>query len=180
MLILLRQISVPEFRKHLLRYVVTLLGILLGVAIFAGVRSANASLKTALRSTIDQIAGKAVLQVTAGQAGIPEAAVDAVRSVAGVRAAVPVIETVVRTTQAGQGNILILGVDLTGDRSMRDYAVEGDDAEVSDPLVFLAQPDSLIVSKEFAVRNQLKEDAPITLVTALGNRTFIVRGIMAP
>src|SRR5262249_19869307 len=99
--------------------------------------------------------------------------------VRGVRAAVPVIETVVRTTDAGQGNILILGVDLTGDRSMRDYAMEGD-AEVSDPLVFLAQPDSLIVSKEFATRNQLKEDARITLVTAVGNKTFTVRGIMAP
>lgn len=179
MIILLRQISIPEFRKHLLRYFLTLLGVLLGVAIFSAVRSANSSLKTALRDTIDRIAGKAVLQVTAGQAGIPESVVDDVRSVPGVRAAVPIIEAVVRTTDASQGSILILGVDMTGDRSMRDYAIEGDAAEVSDPLVFLAQPDSLIISKEFAARNNLKEDDPVTLVTALGNKAFTVRGIMA-
>ena len=72
MLTLLRQISLPELRRHLLRNVLTTLGIVLGVAIFCAVRSANTSLKLALRDTIDSIAGKAVLQVTAGEAGVPE------------------------------------------------------------------------------------------------------------
>ncbi len=180
MIILLRQISIPEFREHFLRYVVTFLGILLGVAIFTAIRSANRSLQTALRTTIDQIAGKAVLQVTSGQAGIPESIVDEIRAVAGVRAAVPIIEAVVRTADVRQGNILILGVDMTGDRSMRDYNIEGNDEDVADPLMFLAQPDSLMISKEFAVRNFLKEGDTVTLLTPLGNKTFIVRGIMAP
>jgi putative ABC transport system permease protein len=180
MFILLQQISLPEMRKHLLRYLVTLLGVVLGVAIFSAIHSANSSLPTALRTTIDQIAGKAVLQVTAVQGGIPEPAVDEVLSVAGVRVAVPVIEAVVQTADASQGNILILGVDMTGDRSMREYTLEGDDEEVSDPLVFLAQPDSLIVSKEFAARNHLTENAPVTLKTALGSKVFTVRGIMSP
>jgi putative ABC transport system permease protein len=177
---LLLRISIPEFRKHLLRNVLTTVGIILGVAIFAAMRSANSSLKESLRDTIDQIAGKAVLQVTAGQAGVPESVADDVRSVTGVRAAAPVIEAVVRTTDASQGNILILGVDLAGDRSMRDYALEGNEDAVSDPLVFLAQPDSIMVSKEFAARNGLKEDSKIQLVTALGNKLFTVRGIMVP
>jgi putative ABC transport system permease protein len=174
------RISVPEFRRHLLRNVLTTVGIILGVAIFAAIRSANSSLKYSLRDTIDQIAGKAVLQVTAGQAGLPEEVADEVRSVAGVRAAVPVIEAVVHTTDASQGNILIIGVDLAGDRSMRDYTIEGNEDAVSDPLVFLAQPDSIMVSKEFAARNELKEDSKIRMVTALGNKVFTVRGIMAP
>src|SRR5205809_1720003 len=179
MLTLLRQISIPEYRKHLLRYSLTLAGIVLGVAIFAAVRSANTSLRLALRDTIDQISGKAVLQVTAGQAGVPEQAVDDVRSVPGVRAAVPVIEAVVRTTDARQGNILILGVDMAGDRSMREYSMEGQDETVSDPLIFLAQPDSIIISREFAARNSLKDDDAIQLVTALGHKNFTVRCIMA-
>lgn len=180
MFLLLRQISIPEFRKHLLRYSLTMLGIVLGVAVFSGVRSANSSLRLALRNTIDQIAGKAVLQITAGQAGIPESAVDEARAVPGVRAAVPIIEAVVRTADASQGNIMILGVDMAGDRSMRNYDMEGGDETISDPLVFLAQPDSLIISKEFAARNRLKEEDTIDLNTALGNKTFTVRGIMAP
>ena len=43
---------------------------------------------------------------------------------------------------------------MTGDRSFREYDLEGgEDAAIDDPLVFLAQPDSLIISKEFADRN---------------------------
>ena len=41
-----------------------------------------------------------------------------------VRVAVPVIEAVVSTGVQGQGNLLILGVDMTGDRSLRDYDLE--------------------------------------------------------
>jgi putative ABC transport system permease protein len=180
MFTLLRRISIPEYRKHLLRNLLTMMGIILGVAIFAAIRSANSSLRTSLRDTIDQVAGKAVLQMTAGQAGLPESVVDDIRSVPGVRTAVPVIEAVVHTADVSQGNILILGVDMAGDRSMRDYTMEGNEDVVSDPLVFLAQPDSIIVSKEFAARNNLQEDSRINLVTALGTKTFTVRGIMAP
>ena len=68
--------------------------------------------------------------------------------------AVPVIEAPAGTNLPGQGNILILGVDMTGDRSLRDYDLEsGDEAVVDDPLVFLAQPDSIIITKEFADKN---------------------------
>lgn len=181
MLTLLRRISLPELRKHLLRNALTLMGIVLGVAIFSAVQSANSSLTSSLRDTIDQIAGKAVLQATAGQAGMPESAVEVIRAVPGVRAAAPVIEAVVRTGDAGQGNILILGVDLAGDRTLRDYRLEGAEEEaVSDPLVFLAQPDSLMVSKEFADRNGLKAESTIDLITAVGKKKFTIRGIMQP
>jgi putative ABC transport system permease protein len=181
MFTLLWQVSIPEIRKHLLRNILTLAGIVLGVAIFVAVRSANSSLKAALRDTIDQIAGKAVLEVTAGPAGMPESTVDEVRAVPGVSAAVPVIEAVVHTTDPAQGNILILGVDMAGDRSMRDYSLEGESEEaVSDPLLFIAQPDSLIVSKQFASRNKLKEDDSLELNSAAGKKKFVIRGIMTP
>ena len=65
-----------------------------------------------------------------------------------VRIAVPVIEAVANTNIRGEGSLLVLGVDLTGDRSLRDYDLEsGEEAVIDDPLVFLAQPDSIIVSK---------------------------------
>jgi hypothetical protein len=118
--------------------------------------------------------------VAGAEAERPLARIERAGEVAGVRAAVPIIEAVVSTTDVSQGNILILGVDMTGDRTMRDYSVEGNDEEITDPLVFLAQPDSLMISNEFAVRNLLKEGDTITLVTPLGNKTFTIRGIMAP
>ncbi len=163
-----------------MRNVLTILGIILGVAVFTAIQSANASLRMSLRDTIDQVAGKAVLQATTGDAGLPEPALEDVRSVPGVRAAVPVIEAVVHTKDESQGNILILGVDMAGDTSMRDYEMEGNEDAVSDPLVFLAQPDSILISREFASKNNLQEDSRLVLVTSLGDKVFTVRGIMAP
>jgi len=111
MFTLLRRISIAEFRRHLLRNVLTTFGIILGVAIFSAMRSANSSLGKSLSDTIGQIAGKAVLQVTAGQGGLPEEVVDKGCAVRGGNAAVPVIEAVVHTSDGLQGNISCLGVD---------------------------------------------------------------------
>ena len=68
---------------------------------------------------------------------------------------------------------------MTGDRSLRDYDLDsGDEAVVDDPLVFLAQPDSIIVSKEFAERTGTRSARALSLGTVRGEKPFTVRGIM--
>jgi len=177
--ILLRLISWPYFRKHILRTMLTAAGIVLGVAVFVGMHTANQSVLAAFSHTVDRIAGKTELQVTAGETGFGEDVLENVQSASTVRVAVPVIEAVVDSNIKGQGNLLILGVDMTGDRSLRDYDLEsGDEAVIDDPLVFLAQPDSLIVSKEFAEKNGLAVGSRLPLGTAEGERRFTIRGVM--
>ena len=95
-----------------------------------------------------------------------------------MRVAVPVIEAVVDTNRSGQGSLLVLGVDMTGDRTLRDYDLDGDDAAIDDPLVFLAQPDSIILSKEFADKNHISVGGRLALGTVEGERQFTVRGVM--
>src|SRR5580765_2586213 len=178
-MILLRLISWPYFRKHILRTVLTIAGIVLGVAVFVGMHTANQSVLFAFNHTIDRIAGKTELQVTAGETGFNEEVLDTIQSAASVRVAVPVIEAVVDSRIAGEGNLLILGTDMTGDRSLRDYDLDsGDEAVIDDPLVFLARPDSIILTKEFADKNRFAVNGQLTLGTVLGNRAFTVRGIM--
>ncbi len=180
-MILLRLISWPYFRKHILRTILTVAGIVLGVAVFVGMHTANDSVLYAFNRTVDRIAGKTELQVTSGETGFSEDVLDAVQSAPAVRVAVPVIEAVVDSQIAGQGNLLVLGVDMTGDRSLRDYDLDsGDEAVIDDPLVFLAQPDSIILSKDFADKAHLAVSDHLTLGTALGQRQFAVRGIMKP
>ena len=157
---LLRLISWPYFRRHILRTILTTAGIVLGVAVFVGMHTANQSVLYAFSQTVDRIAGKTELQVTSGETGFGEEVLERVQTAVTVRVAVPVIEAVVDTKIAGRGSLLILGVDMTGDRSLRDYDLEsGDQAVVDDPLVFLAQPDSLIVSKDFAEATHLAVDS---------------------
>ena len=112
-MILLRLISWPYFRKHVLRTALTTAGIVLGVAVFVGMHTANQSVLFAFSTTVDRIAGKTELQVTAGEAGFHEEVLEQVQNASTVRVAVPVIEAVVDTNLKGQGNLLVLGVDMT-------------------------------------------------------------------
>jgi putative ABC transport system permease protein len=172
---MLRLLTWPYIRKHKLRSALTLAGIVLGVAVFVGMHTANQTVSRAFQHTIDRIAGKTQLQVTAGETGFPEDALERVQNLREVGAASPVIEAVLNLP--GKGNILVLGVDMTGDRSLRDYDLEDDDV-IDDPLVFLAQPDSLILSERFARANGIERGAKIELGTMEGPRSFAVRGIM--
>lgn len=174
---LLRLLSWPYVRKHGTRTVLTVAGIVLGVAVFVAMRTANEGVLRGFAQTIGQIAGKTDLQVTVGEAGFAEERLEQVQALPCVAVAVPAIEAVVESKAAGGGTLLVLAVDMTGDRSLRDYDVEGDEA-VDDPLIFLAQPDSLIVSTEFAERHALRSGSTLALDTSSGERNFTVRGIM--
>jgi len=176
---LLVLISWPYFRKHILRTLLTVAGIVLGVAVFVGMHTANQSVLFAFNRTVDRIAGKTELQVTAGETGFDEEVLERVQSAESVRVAVPMIEAVVDSQIPGEGSLLILGVDMTGDRSLREYDLEsGDEAVIDDPLVFLAQPDSIILTSEFAGKNHFTVNSQVPLGTAFGVRRFTVRGIM--
>ena len=171
-MILLRLISWPYLRKHLLRSLLTVTGIILGVAVFVGMHTANQSVLFALHQTIDRIAGATQLQISTGETGFEENVLERVQAVPSIKVAVPVIEAVVSTGLPGQGSLLILGVDMTGDRGLREYDVVGD------PLVFLAQPDSLIVAASFAEQNHIGIDSKVPMTTMEGPKLFTVRGIM--
>jgi len=178
-MILLKLISWPYVRRHRLRWLLTLAGIVLGVAVFVGMHTANQSVLYAFRQTVDRIAGSTQLQVSAGETGFEENVLSQVQAVSGIRVAVPVIEAVASTELRGQGDLLILGVDMTGDRNLRDYDLEsGDQAIIDDPLVFLAQPDSLMIAETFARDNHLAIGSAVPLKTMEGEKRFTVRGIM--
>jgi putative ABC transport system permease protein len=174
---LLRLISWPYARKHLPRCLLTMAGIVLGVAVFVGMHTANQSVLAAFHETIDRIAGTAQLQVSAGEAGFDEEILDTVRALPGVRAAAPVLES---TVSVDGTNLLILGVDMLGDRSLRNYDLEDAGDAIDDPLVFLAQADSLLVTSTFATQKGLTFDSRIPMRTMAGDQVFTVRGIMKP
>jgi putative ABC transport system permease protein len=178
-MILLRLLSWQYARKHLLRTFLTTAGIVLGTAVFVGMHTANQSVLAAFHQTVNKIAGGTQLQVLAGDTGFEESVLERVQAVPEVDIAVPVIESSANTELRGQGSLLILGVDMTGDRTLRDYSMESaDEAMIDDPLVFLAQPDSVIVTDTFAKRNSLTIDSKLPMRTMEGEKQFTVRGIM--
>lgn len=178
-MILFRLISWPYLRKHGVRSILTLAGIVIGVSVFVAMHAANQAVFGAFQETVKRIAGATELQITAGEPGFGEEILERVQQVEEIRVASPVIESVAGTGLPGQGSLLILGVDMTGDRSLRDYELSSaDDAVIEDPLVFLAQPDSIMITSTFAARNHLTVDQKVPLDTAEGQKLFTVRGIL--
>ena len=80
-MMLFRLLSWPYLRRHLLRWTLTLAGIVLGVAVFVAMHTANRSIFSAFDKTVDQIAGSTQLQVSADELGFPESVLDRVQSV---------------------------------------------------------------------------------------------------
>jgi putative ABC transport system permease protein len=175
---LFRLLSWPYLRRHVFRWTLTITGIVLGVAVYVGMNTVNESVEGAFSETVQRIAGETQLQVAAGEVGFDESVLERVQNVPEVGVAVPVIEA---TADAGpgQGSLLVLGVDMTGDRTLRDYTMDSaDDAIIEDPLIFLAQPDSLMITREFADRNNLRVNDKVPLHTIDGTKSFTIRGVM--
>lgn len=173
-------ITLKQWRSHKLRVALTTLGIALGVAVFFAVRTTNLTLLDSLRLTVEKLAGKATLQITAGESGFPEEVLEKVRATPGVKIAEPVIEVVAHTQYEGQGNLLVLGVDTTSDQKLRDYEFDRSQTEVADPLAFVAQPFSIVISRVFADKHGLKTGDKLALFTSHGKRDFTVQGTFKP
>jgi putative ABC transport system permease protein len=173
-------ITFRQWRAHRLRVALTTLGIALGVAVFFAIRTGNATLLDSLRATVEKLAGKATLQVTAGESGFPEKVLDIVRATPGVKLAEPVIQAMAQTAFADEGNLLILGVDTAGDQQLRDYEFDRTQTRIADPLVFLAQPDSILLSRAFADRHGLKIGDKLPIFASDGRKEFTVEGTFKP
>jgi putative ABC transport system permease protein len=169
-----------QWKSHRLRVALTTLGIALGVAVFFAVRTANASLLDSLTLTVERMAGKSTLEVTAGESGFPEQVLETVRSTPGVQIAEPVIEVMAHTGFEDEGNLLIMGVDTTGDQQLREYQFDRSQTQISDPLVYVAQPNSILVSRSFAERHGLRIGDALPLFTSHGRKDFTVQGLFKP
>lgn len=176
---LLRTFSLSYVRRHRVKTLLTLLGVVVGVATYSSIRSAQGTLVQGIRSTVDRIAGKAQLQITM-VGGVPEEVQERVRALPGIRATSPVIEQIVVPERGELGSLMVIGIDLLGDREMRDYGFEGEDADLDDPLLFLAQPDSALFTRQFADKAKLKIGETLTLRLPAGKKRVAARGLLTP
>jgi putative ABC transport system permease protein len=185
MLNLFRYIGLRHLQLKPGRVLLTVLGVTFGIALFTAIAIINHSTKGALRQSIESISGKAKLTVSAGTAGFAEEKLEIIRTTPGVRYAVPLVEArafFVGASDSSEG-LYILGVDLLQDTSVRSYKTtdEGPGQRIiDDPLTFLNQADSLVITQALAKKRGLKIDSKVNLATANGVKTFTIRGILEP
>lgn len=177
---LLRHISVKRMRLQKVHALMTVAGICLGVAAIVSIGIVNKSVLSSFEDSINRVTGRAVLQVTGPASGFPENFLDRVQRVPGVEYAVPVIDTQGILVGAKEQTLMVLGVDVLQDGNIRDYKLSDESADIPDPLLFLARPDSILLTKELARREGITIDQKIKVQTVQGIRTFQVRGLLTP
>jgi putative ABC transport system permease protein len=164
------------------RMALSVLAVALGVALVVAIQLMNAAVMQSFLDTVDAVSGKASLSISAGE-GLPfeEGLVQRVAAVPGVKLAVPLVSSVAFPDD-GSGELLtVLGVDLGQDAAVRLYHTGGSASEVIDDLVvFLSQPDSIVLGREFAQRRHLDLGSTIDLVTPGGVKRFTIRGLLDP
>jgi putative ABC transport system permease protein len=177
---LLKHISIKRIRLQKVHTLMTVAGISLGVAAIVSIGIVNKSVMRSFEDSINRVTGRAALQVTGSASGFPEELIERVQKVPGVEYAVPVIDTQGILVGAKEQTLMILGVDVLQDGNIREYKLSDEGADIPDPLLFLARPDSILLTRELAEREGIKLEQQIQVQTVRGIRTFHVRGLLNP
>ena len=178
MLRLLRTLSWRHVQRHRLRTLLTFLGITLGVGVIVAIAVVNRSLTSSFQSTIEQIAGKAVLQVSNGESGIIESLFPLIRDTPGVQDAAAAVEGFLPLRGAEKERLYVYGVDLLTDTAIRDHQFAGAKSDFDQALDFIAQPDSIAITESFSRRLNLPLGTRIALTTSRGKRDYTVRALL--
>ncbi len=179
---LFTMVSIPRFREHRVRTSLTVLGIALGIAVLVAVAVVNRSIIRSVAHTIDDVAGKADLQVSAGASGIDDSLVDVIRGVPGVDKVAAVVEQTVssRDPRGRRERLLVLGVDFldADDDYFRTYSSAEVSAIQRDSFAFMNSPYNLVLSRSVAERFGYKLHDRISLQTPQGRHDFDIWGFL--
>src|SRR5919106_3758293 len=178
MLRLLRTLSWRHVRRHRVRTFLTFFGIALGVAVIVAIAAVNRTLTRSFQSTIDQIAGKAVLQVSNGESGITESSFPIVRDTPGVQDAAAAVEGFLPVHGAEGERLYVYGVDLLTDFAIRDHQFVATKSGFDLALDFIAAPDSIAVTESLSHRLNLPLGTKVTLATSRGKQDYTVRALL--
>jgi putative ABC transport system permease protein len=159
------------------RSLVTMLGVALGVAVALAIRLANDGVLDAFRNSLDRVAGRTHLEVSAGELGFDEMLFATIADTPGVASAAPVVQALVPVAGGADGTLLALGVDVLGDASVREY--RGPTPELSEPLRLLTDSDAVLLTERYTRAHGIAVGGRIVLGTPTGPQAFTVRGLLA-
>src|SRR5437773_2392615 len=173
-------------RRHLrgqgARAALTAAGVACGVALVVAIRVINASTLASFTDAIEDLAGSAALQVR-GPGPFPEAVADELRAIPGVDHAVPIVTATFFGTEppiAGEA-LSVFAADVTDGHAIRTlHLVKAGEHVVDDPLGFLVDPRSVILTDVLAARLGVTVGTRLPLRTPHGLETFTVRGVLPP
>ncbi len=143
--------------QHRLLAVLNIASIALGVAVYLAIQIANHSANRAFAASVDVVAGKAELQVTAPASGLGDEVFPLVARQPGIAAATPLVRGLVTLPDFPGEYLDLLGIDIFSDGPFRTFDVANFKPGVFDVQRWLGRGDSIAVSDEFAKRHDLRK-----------------------
>src|SRR3979409_646573 len=152
------------FRWHVLRYLrrhpllglLNVLSVALGVAVYLATQIANQSANRAFAATVDLVAGKAELEITAPAGHLPETVFPQATTAPGISAATPVVQGFVALRDFPGEYLDVLGIDVFTNGPFRTFDPSNFDTNGFDLQRGLSSPNSIAVSEEFVRQHHLK------------------------
>jgi putative ABC transport system permease protein len=178
MLTLLREVGVQQYRARPFRCALMIGSMAAGVALIAALDIVNVSVLAHFRRTIEQVAGRAELQVAlgTGEVGFDESTTDLIASDPDVRHAFGLVKGTLVSSDERRDVLQLIGIDLASEaKDSYDVAViaqDGDDLEV------LNDSSSVFLGAEFARRRGIEVGNRVSFATPTGLRALRVRGLL--
>jgi len=155
-------------------------GICLGVTALVSMDIVTRSVYHSFEDSINQVAGRTALEISAGESGFAVQFLDRVKKAPGIASAVPVIEGQARLNTQSARTLTILGVDVHQDQHIRNYHLSGQSTDTQNPLMLLTKPNTILITEALAKREGIKKDQNLRLETVDGMKTFKVGGLLNP
>jgi putative ABC transport system permease protein len=171
--------------RRFLQSLLFVIGVALGVAMVIAIDLANSSASRAFDLSTESITGRATHQIAGGPSGVPTEVYTRLRIDLGLRDAAPVVSEYVRGLNLGDRPLRLLGVDPFAEPPFRDYLNEvevvGADLNAFEALnVFIAEPNTILMSQTLAQRFGVKAGDTITLRPGETRVDVRVVGLLQP
>ena len=166
-------------RGNYARLTLTVVALGCGVAQVTAVDLTGRETLRAFVEIIDTVAGRAALQVHAGEGALfADDAAAAVVGVPGVERVVPVVSATAFMAD-GSGELLTVhGMDIADKQATAVYELRDEDGGLDDPKLFVR--DAIVIPRAFADRRGLKLGDSVRIDTPRGQQQVTVRGLLDP
>lgn len=176
------RLSLRHLREEPLRFLLTVLGIGLGLALVTAIRLSNAAALDSFNDSIDLMAGKANLSLSRPGGPLPESLLKDLMTTRKDGALLPILQG--KMARAGQPRefLTVLGVDLLKDLEARDYRLLGRDGRKltgRDFLGLLPKPDVVFLTQRYGRQNRIQAGDRVAFLANDRSVTLTVGGLLA-
>jgi len=165
--------SLGEAMRRPGRTLLTLAGVVIGVAAMLSISMTVDSTRRVYGELFSTLAGRADLEIVPdGMGGIEIGLVEKIRATPGITAAVPVIQTTAGlVTERQTTPITVLGIDPAVDSAVRDYTLTAGET--------VGTGDGVLLAADFAKQKNLTVGSTIRLIGPTGMAELPIVGLLA-